>query len=554
MKFCSRNLQWIAIVSYCMLSIIIKSSLVQAEEVVMENDEFKTGYYATSREEKLASIMKKRADDWRVGSIVYQVLVDRFAISKNLASKKSLYSPPKRLLNWEQLPKRGKFLGEEVGLYEHELDFYGGDLPALIERVSYLKELGVNTLYLNPIHYAYTFHKYDAIDYRRVSPEYGTIEDLKQLTDTLHKEGMYLVLDGVFNHVGSRSHDFQAAIDPNNPRHKERKDWFYKDPTSPNGYKLWEGVANLAELNLENPAVQKALFADKNSVLAYYLREIGIDGWRFDVAHDIGPKLLMLFNEYTHKYKKEAWTTGEIMRYHLAEPWRDALDGSIHFILKQTILFFLQNQIDGYQMQKIMEDIIHESAYESLLKSWIILENHDTPRIYDLLNTESVRLAEILQFTLAGSPLIYYGHEIGMGGAGDPENRAPMNWNLISTNNPHLASIRKLIDIRQALPALRYGNMKVLPARQQLFAFMRFTHRANQLVVILVNPTTETLDDQILLSDPYFPTWKKLVDKLGSSYHVQVIDGFIDAKNIPPKSAFILVPEDEAMKHFRRVE
>jgi hypothetical protein len=83
---------------------------------------------------------------------------------------------------------------------------------------------------------------------------------------------------------------------------------------------------------------------------------------------------------------------------------------------------------------------------------------------------------------------------------------------------------------------------------------MRFTHHANQLVVVLVNPTNEILHDQILLSDPYFPTWKKLVDKLGSSYHAQVVNGFINAKNIPPKSAFILVPEDEAMKYYRRVE
>jgi glycosidase len=515
------------------------------------SDEFKTGYYATSREKKLAPIMKKRAYDWRVGSVVYQVLVDRFAVSKN--SKQSLYPPPKRILNWDQPPKRGQFLGEELGLYQHELDFYGGDLPSLIERLSYLKELGVDTLYLNPIHHAYTYHKYDAIDFRRVSPEYGTLEDLKRLTDILHKEGMYLVLDGVFNHIGSRSHAFQAAIDPNNPLHKKRTDWFYRDPSSPNGYKAWEGVTNLPELNLDNPAVQKALFADKNSVVAYYLREIGIDGWRLDVAHDIGPKLLTLLNKHAHRYKKDAWIIGEIMRYP-TEPWRKALDGSIHFTLRQTILFFLQNQLDGFQMQKIMDDLTHESAYESLLKSWIVLENHDTPRIYDLLSIEEVRLAEILQFTLAGSPLIYYGHEIGMRGVEDPENRAPMDWSLVSTDNPHLASIRKLIDIRKTLPALRYGNMKVLPTQKQLFAFIRFTHRANQLVVVLVNPTTEILHDHILLSDPYFPTWKKLVDKLGSEYQAQVVDGFIKAKNIPPKSAFILVPEDEAMKYFRRVE
>jgi glycosidase len=516
-------------------------------------DEFKTGYYATSREKQLAAIMKKRASDWRTGSVVYQVIVDRFAVSKNLADKQSLYPSPKRLLNWDQPPKRGRFL-DEVGLYEHELDFYGGDLPSLIERVSYLKELGVETLYLNPIHQAYTYHKYDAIDFRSVSPEYGTLEDLKRLTDILHKEGIYLVLDGVFNHIGSHSHAFQAAIDPNNPLHKERKDWFYPDPSSPNGfYKVWEDVANLPELNLENPAVQRELFADENSVIAYYLREIGIDGWRLDVAHDIGPRLLALLNKHAHRYKKDAWTIGEIMRYQ-AEPWWNALDGSIHFTLRQTIIFFLQNQLDGFQMQKIMEDITHESAYEFLLKSWIVLENHDTPRIYDLLCIEKVRLAEILQFTLAGSPLIYYGHEIGMSGVEDPENRAPMDWSLVSTDNPHFASIRKLIDIRKMLPALRYGNMKVLPAQQRLFAFMRFTHHANQLVVVLVNPTDEILHDQILLSDPYFPTWKKLVDKLGSSYHAQVVNGFINAKNIPPKSAFILVPEDEAMKYYRRVE
>jgi cyclomaltodextrinase / maltogenic alpha-amylase / neopullulanase len=135
---------------------------------------------------------------------VYQVLVDRFAPSANLDAKRSLYPAPKVLRTWSEVPKKGTYR-EDVRVWSHEIDFWGGDLQSTRSKLDYVQGLGADVLYLNPINLAYTNHKYDALDYQKVSPEFGSRDDMKALAVDVHKRGMKLVLDGVFNHMGRNS-------------------------------------------------------------------------------------------------------------------------------------------------------------------------------------------------------------------------------------------------------------------------------------------------------------------------------------------------------------
>ena len=151
---------------------------------------------------------EKREADWRNGAIVYQVLVDRFVPSANLEAKRALYPAPKVLRDWSEPAKPGVYL-KDAKLNSQELDFWGGDLQSLSTRLDYIRQLGADVLYLNPIHLAYTNHKYDAFDFKEISPEYGTRQEFKQLAAEVHTRGMKLVLDGVFNHMGRNSPSFR---------------------------------------------------------------------------------------------------------------------------------------------------------------------------------------------------------------------------------------------------------------------------------------------------------------------------------------------------------
>ena len=129
--------------------------------------------YANRTDQALAGIFEAREKDWRNGAIVYQVLVDRFAPPADLQSKKALYPPPKVLRRWSELPKAGTYV-EGAKVWSHEIEFWGGDLASVSAKLDYVQQLGADVLYLNPIHLAYTNHKYDALDFKQVSPEFGT--------------------------------------------------------------------------------------------------------------------------------------------------------------------------------------------------------------------------------------------------------------------------------------------------------------------------------------------------------------------------------------------
>ena len=261
--------------------------------------------YANHFDQALAGSFEARERDWRNGAVSYQVLVDRFAPSDHLDAKRALYPPPKVLRRWDELPLAGPYL-PDAKVTSHEIDFWGGDLQSLAGRLDYVQQMGVNVLYLNPIALAWTNHKYDTLDYKQVSPEFGTRDDVRQLAANLHRRGMKLVLDGVFNHMGRNAPIFQQALaDPSS----RWRDWFVFGPQFPGGARGWANVQNLPELNLENPQVRAYLWGDPDSVVRGWLRD-GVDGWRLAAGRGLRHRIPLPHRADTSRTRREARLAG----------------------------------------------------------------------------------------------------------------------------------------------------------------------------------------------------------------------------------------------------
>jgi len=484
-----------------------------------------------AEEEKFA----RRENDWRVGPVVYQVLVDRFAEPADLAGRRRFYPQPRKLKPWSELPAAGAYL-PEYHVYSQELEFWGGTLQGLRAKLDYIEQLGVDVLYLNPIHSAFTNHKYDASDYLAVSPEYGTLEDLDGLVADVHRRGMRIVLDGVFNHMGRRSPIFQeAASNPGSPY----RAWFDFSAEYSQGVRLWQNARNLPELNFENPAVRDFIYAGRDSVVRSFLRR-GIDGWRLDTAFELGFEVLSELTECAHREKPGSLTVGEIVNY--PGDWFPAADGVMNFMLREIILHTTSGKIDPAAANGFIAHMAADCGVEPLLKSWTFLDNHDVPRLATYLpDPHARRAAQVLQFTLPGSPNLYYGVELGMQGGADPAQRAPMRWDLVSDDNEDYRWTKQLIRLRRDFRALRVGDYRPVLS-QKLVAFERFTNRAGDALVVLANPTGLPVEETVLVPDSLLMDATRMVDLLGSGLEFNFYTPAFEVA-VPPRTALVLSPQ-----------
>jgi cyclomaltodextrinase / maltogenic alpha-amylase / neopullulanase len=469
-----------------------------------------------------------READWRNGSIVYQVLVDRFVPPADADARRPLYPAPKRLRDWLEAEK----------LWSHELEFWGGDLAGTLRRLDHVQGLGADVLYLNPIFEARTNHKYDTLDHLQVSPDYGSRDDLSRLAAELHRRGMKLVLDGVFNHMGRHSAAFRAAEAAAAGAAEPYRDWFVFGADYPGGARCWWNAQNLPELNLEHEAVRAHLWGGRDAVVRHWLRE-GIDGWRLDVAFDLGFEHLGELTRAAHEEKPGCLVVGEIPNY--PRDWLGVVDGVMHFGLRKLILALARRELDGPSFQRMALRLLLDAPMEALLKSWVYLDNHDTPRLASSLpDAAARRLAQVLQFTLPGSVNLYYGSEVAMEGGDDPQMRGPMRWDRVDAGHPELAWIRQLAALRRAHRALRVGDLRGAEASGNIVAFERHTDRARDTVLVLINPAPHGQATTVLAANSSLMDGDNLVDAL-SGRVLRVHAGLVET-TLPPQAALLLTP------------
>lgn len=481
----------------------------------------------------MANVYQVREKDWKVGATVYQIIVDRFAEPENLQEKKHLYQAPLRLRRWNQAPKQCRF-NEKAGAWQHELDFWGGDLRSLAAKLDYLQEFSVDVLYLNPIFKSLTNHKYDTNDYFEIDPAYGSNDDFKFLVEKAHQAGIKVVLDGVFNHVGRRSRLFQEAEnDAENPNRRLFR--FHNDRPV-----CWNNVYNLPELDLSCKKTRDYIYSGKNSVVKHWLHNFDIDGWRLDVAYEFGPKMLGEISAAAREIKADAMVIGEIWNY--PEPWFPAVDGVINLHARAILLRMICGSVSPREAMRMYAQMVEDCGIDHMLRAWLTLDNHDTPRLASAVKgVKQQQLARILQYTLPGSTGLYYGSEFGLKGKTDPEQRGTMPWHLLKHPPAIFQLHKKLAQIKKENRALRIGDFRPVFGCEKAFAFMRHTDRVAETIVVCANPGNEKISAGLQLRDGRIHDHTVFVDLLGKT-RFSAHSGFLDVQ-IPAGTALILRPE-----------
>lgn len=494
-----------------------------------------------------AATYEARLADWRLHQVVYQVFVDRFHAVPAPETRRALYGPPRTLRGWKELPKKRGFL-DDAKVWGHEVDFWGGTLKGVTAKLDYIKGLGAGVVYLNPVFLALTNHKYDATDYFRIDPQYGTRADFEELCREAHARGMRVVLDGVLNHVGQRGVWFQEALrDPKS----DKRAFFTFDPKVTNGYVAWIDAPSLPELNYDNPAVRDVIYRRPDSVVQSWLAHA--DGWRLDVAFELGPRLLAEITAAAHRARADAYVTGEIYNY--PEGWIPVLDGVMNMYLARIVIELTRGQLAPRTASEMVDALVADAGIEACLRSWIVLSNHDRARLKSALPAlEERRFALALQATLPGAPLVYYGEEIGLEGAEDPAQRGPMDWERVEKGAvPELALTRGMLELRNKHRALKVGDYRRIPS-ERLFAFARLTESVRDTVIVVANPSSEPVTELITPRDGLVMDDTELVDLL-SPARSKLFAGMFRV-TVPPRTVqayAVLVKDGPGYNRYKRV-
>jgi len=238
-----------------------------------------------------------------------------------------------------------------------------------------------------------------------------------------------------------------------------------------------------------------------------------VDGWRRDVAFDIGFAVLDELTRAAHAEKPGSLVVGELANY--PKEWHPSVDAVMHFALRHLVLRLADGQLDAPTFGRMVTRMVEDTGIENMLKSWIYLDNHDTPRLATRLpDARARRLAQVLQFTLPGAPNLYYGGEVDLPGGDDPEMRAPMRWDLVTPDNAALAWTKKLIALHRGHRALRVGNYRPITTNR-LFGFERHTDRVADTVLVLANPADEDVTETVMVANSKLMDGTPMVDLVG---------------------------------------
>ena len=458
-----------------------------------------------------------RVPDWAKDAVWYQIFPERFSngdTSNDPAPHDMQGAWPYKIpdgwqispwtSDWYQLQPWEKTTGHDF-YWNAGVRRYGGDLQGIIDHLDYLQDLGVTAIYLTPIFESPSSHKYDTRMYHHVDNNFGPnpAEDEKiwltenpadpstwkwtsadklflKLIQKVHQRGMKIILDGVFNHVGTSFWAFQDVV--KNQQKSAFKDWFrirsWDDPNTPQNefeYEGWNGVKDLPEIRKNGERELAPGFGEHvHAIVKRWMDpngdgdpSDGIDGWRLDVAEKVGIPFWRQFRSWVKEVNPNAYITGEIWwedwpinRMFVATPWLqgDAFDGVMNYRFAQAVKKFVADRKDQISAKAFADSIsVLQKEYhpDNLYVLQNLLDSHDVDRIgsqlvnpdrwydhyanpgqnkkYEVRKPTETELAKQkliagIQMTMPGAPMIYYGDEAGMWGGDDPDCRKPMVW------------------------------------------------------------------------------------------------------------------------------
>lgn len=425
---------------------------------------------------------------WAKDTVWYQVFPERFSNGDKSNDRK----PPVGVQDWDAP------LATVPG--NPNSHYWGGDLQGIIDKLPYIKSLGANGIYLNPIFLGPDTHKYATTDYLKVDPDFGDEKTLKALCDKAHKLGMRVMLDGVFNHTSVHNPMFQDII-KNQEKSKYAK-WYRitsfpvldpvtnytRDDERRIPYEGWAGIKWMPRLNPDDPDCAAYLL----KVATYWIERCGIDGWRLDVANEVPHDYWVKFRSAVKSAKKDALIVGEI--WDNASPWLhgDQFDSVMNYRFRGAVLdFFARGKVDAAQFAAALNTLNIEYPPQATAAMFNMLGSHDVPRLLNECggDVRKLALATLFQMTSAGAPSVYYGDEVGMTSGGDPWNRAPMVWDETKWNSSLRESFKRAIALRHANPALRSVATEALTASEggKVAVFLRGLPSEKQTLLTAFN-------------------------------------------------------------------
>jgi len=518
-------------------------------------------FYDVREQYQFAIVPGFETPDWAKGAVMYQIYTDRFCNGNpdnDVQTNEYFYinDNVKKIAQWDKIPAT-----LDVG------NFYGGDLQGVWDKLDYLQNLGVEVLYFNPLFVSPSNHKYDCQDYEHIDPHltiikndggyvlpnksFDNMQASKYITRTanlenleasneffarfceeLHRRGMRIIIDGVFNHSGSfnkwmdreRIYEGQegfakgAYVDENSPYHtfyhfNHHDEWPYNS-----SYDGWWSNDTLPKLNYE-----------ESPILEDYIIEIGkkwvappycVDGWRLDVAADLGHSA-----EYNHhfwkRFRKEVKAVnpnvmiyaehyGDASSWMQGDQWDTVMNYDAFMEPLTWFMTGMEKHSDAYKpeyyrngefFEECMSHYMTAFHMPSLMTAMNQLSNHDHSRFLTRTNKTAGRLAtagaeaankdvkkhimEIavaFQMTWIGAPTLYYGDEAGVCGFTDPDNRRTYPWG--KEDFELIEFHREMIAIHRRNPVLKFGSTKILKAEKEILAFARFDENDQMLTVI----------------------------------------------------------------------
>lgn len=567
--------------------------------------------------------------DWAKGAVMYQIFTDRFYNgdkSNDVETNEYYYigDYSQRVTNWDKYPAN-------MGVRE----FYGGDLQGVMDKLDYLQDLGVEVVYFNPLFVSPSNHKYDIQDYDYIDPHYGKIVDdggevlpngvtdnsqatkykkrttgLKnleasnelfiKLVEELHRRGMKVILDGVFNHCGSFNkwmdreriyegeEDYEpgAYVSADSPYRSYFR--FFKEgpenwPYNGN-YDGWWGHDTLPKLNYEDSVKLEnyILYIGRKWVSPPY----NVDGWRLDVAADLGRS-----NEYNHEFwqkfrraVKDANPNALILAEHYGDPsdWikGDEWDTVMNYdAFMEPVTWFLtgmEKHSDEAREELLgnIDNFIGSMAHHmsnmltpSLQVAMNELSNHDHSRFLtrtnhmvgrvehlgpeaanEYVNKAVMREAVVMQMTWVGAPTVYYGDEAGVCGFTDPDNRRTYPWG--HEDQELIAFHKEAIRIHKEHPALKTGSLKILGGEENILSYARF--KGHDRIIVVINNRSERAEVKVPVWEAEIPIkcrMKRLLYSYKDGYTTEyeeylVEDGEVVA-NMGPHSALVLGMRNE---------
>lgn len=406
--------------------------------------------------------------DWAKRAVFYQIFPERFANGDPT-------NDPPGTLPWGGEPTF--------------TNFFGGDLRGVIEKIPYLKELGITAIWFNPLFASVSNHKYGTSDYMRIDPHFGDEATFKEMVDKLHAAGIRVVLDGVFNHTGDKFWAFQDLIQ--NGARSPYVDWYFVHQfpiaTSPLSYEAWWGFFDLPKVNTRNPEVRKYLF----DVVRHWM-SLGVDGWRLDVPNEVDPDFWREFRRVVKGIKPDAYIVGEIWQDGSFWLQGDQFDAVMNYLFRDALLeFFIRGKWTVEAFDRRIKELLSMYPKQVNQVQLNLLGSHDTERILTAAggDIKRVRLATLFQMTYVGPPIIYYGDEVGLTGGRDPGSRRTFPWEPAEQDGELLEWYKRLIQIHHSHPALQTGAYKpiLVDLLQETYAYLRSDDKGDCVAVLLNN-------------------------------------------------------------------